>query len=326
MSHSLHRRDFLGGAVAGVATCALSPIARAAGFPTRPVTIIVPYPAGGATDVVIRGLASNIGATLGQPLIIDNKPGAAGMLAPTQVVRAQPDGHTLAILAEAAFRIPQLQKTPFDPLKDFTYIAQLAGYRFTISTRADAPWKTWQDLIADARKRPGAISYGVVGVNGTMHVTMLELLQKIGISLNHIPFRGEADTAAALLGGQIDIGVASGPFTPHIAAGKLRALMQWSGTRAAHHPDVPTMKDLGYGMVSMAPFGLVGPKGMAASTVQILQDAFRKALESPEGRAALERADLESIYMGSADYATEAREQFERQRQLIERLGIKSTS
>lgn len=323
MHSHLSRRHWLGHTAAGAAVLALSPLAKAAGFPARPVTIVVPYPAGGATDVLLRSLAGSVGATLGQPLVIENRPGAAGMLAPAQLLRAQPDGYTLAILAEAAFRIPQLQKAPFDPLKDFTYIAHLAGYRFTVAVRADAPWKTWQDVVADAKKRPGQITYGSTGINGTMHFTMEELMQKAGVSFNHIPYKGEAEITTALLGGQVDLGIASGPFTPHVSSGKLRTLMQWTNTRSRRYPDVPTLRDLGYDMVSMSPFGLVGPKGMSPSVVQALQEAFRTAIESAEGREALERVDLESAYLGSRDYAAYAREQFERQRRLIERLGIK---
>ncbi len=268
----------------------------------------------------------SLGKTLGQAVVIENKPGASGLLGANQLMKAAPDGYVLSIIPEAAFRVPQMQKTAFDPLRDFTYIIHLAGYGFGMAVRADAPWKTWNELVADARKRPGKISFGSAGLNSTMHFTMEEIMDKAGIELTHIPYKGEADLVNALLGGHVDIGIASGPLTPHTTSGRVRVLLMWTANRTRRYPDIPTLREVGYDMASMAPFGLVGPKGMNPATVQRIHDAFKKALDEPEGRAALERLELENAYLNSTAYAAYAQEQFERQRKLIKRLNLRAAN
>jgi tripartite-type tricarboxylate transporter receptor subunit TctC len=257
-------------------------------------------------------------------VLVETKPGASGLLGANQMLQAAADGHVVTILPEAGFRIPQLQKTLFDPIKDLTYIAHLAGYCFAMGVRADAPWKTWSDLVADARKNPGKISFTSAGVNTTFHFTMEELMLKAAIKLNHVPYKGEADSVSALLGGHVDIGIASGALSPHVVSGRVRPLMVWTPHRVKRYPNVPTLREAGYDMVSMAPFGLVGPKGMSPGVVKTLQDAFKSALEGP-GRSALERLELENAYLGSTEYTEYAHSQFKRQRALIERLGIQKS-
>ncbi len=175
--------------------------ARAAGFPARPVTLVVPFAAGGATDTLVRTLADGASKHLGQPVVVENRPGAAGVLGANFVARAKPDGYTLTIMPEPVFRLPHLQKTQFDPMQDFTYVIHLTGYSLGVATRADAPWKSWQDVVEDARRNPGKISYGTTGTNSTMHVTMEEVSQKLGIRLNHVPYKGESEIIAAMMAG-----------------------------------------------------------------------------------------------------------------------------
>lgn len=323
MNTFTQRRAFLKHMTAVPASAVLAGRSWASKFPERPVTIVIPYAPGGATDSLIRSLIPSVSKSLDQPVLVENKPGASGLLGANQMMQASPAGYSLAILPEAAFRLPQLQKSAFDPLQDLSYITHIAGYAFGFAVHADTPWRSWRDFVADARKRPGKINYGSAGLYSTMHFTMEELMQKAGIELNHIPYKGEADIVASLLGRHVDVGTASGPLTPHVASGKLRILHMWSAKRTKRYPDIPTLHDLGYAMESMAPFGLVGPRNMDPAVVKVLHDAFHKALHLPEGQAALERVDLENAYLNSADYARFAREQFERQRQLIERLKIR---
>lgn len=322
----VQRRQFLGAAAAYTAVVACGSTASAAGFPTRPVTVVLPYAAGGATDSLLRSMQPSLSETLGQAVVIENKPGASGLLGAIQMMKVPPDGYSLSLIPEAAFRIPQLQKTAFDPLKDFTYIIRLAGYAFGLAVRADAPWRTWNELVADAKRNPGKISFGSAGPNSTMHFTMEEIMEKAGIRLNHIPYKGEADVVNALLGGHVDIAIASGPLTPHTASGRLRVLMTWTPSAISRYPNVPTLRDAGYDMVSMAPFGLVGPKGMNPATVKVLHDAFRKALDGPEGSTALRRVELENAYLNSNAYGAYARDEFERQRNLIKRLESRASN
>ncbi|MHA7598458.1 tripartite tricarboxylate transporter substrate binding protein [Alicycliphilus sp. T452] len=323
MKTSIQRRRLMGGAAA-YAGLAWAGSAQAAAFPTKAVTLILPYPPGGASDSFVRAIQPSIAKSLGQALVLENKPGASALLGAIQIVQAPPDGHTLTLLPESAFRIPHLQKMPFDPLKDFTYIAHLIGFAFAVGVRADSPWKTWADLVADAKKRPGQISFGSAG--NTVQYTMEELMQKAGVKLNNVPYKGEMDSVTALLGGHVDIAIASGTLTPHVASGKVRPLLMWTANRVKRYPNVPTMREAGYDMVSTAPLGVVGPKGMNPAVVKTLHDAFKKALEEPEGRAAMERFEIESAYLDSAEYTSFAHEHYEHQRKLIEKLGLRQGS
>ncbi|MHA7599884.1 tripartite tricarboxylate transporter substrate binding protein [Alicycliphilus sp. T452] len=316
------RRTWLAGMLAVL--CAPR-LARAADFLSQPVTLIVPYSAGGATDVLVRAIAEAAAKVLGQRIVVENRPGAAGVLGANTVMRAVPDGHTLTIMPEATFRMPYLQKTAFDPLKDFTYVARLFGYLLGAAVRADAPWKTWGDFVADARRRPGAISYGSTGVNGTIHVTMEDICQRLGIKLNHVPYKGESEIIAALMGGHLDMGITAASIGTFVDGGKARWLVLWLNQRSRRWPDVPTLRDVGIDMDATSPVGVAGPRGMDAKVVRQLSAAFRAALEDPAVRATLERLDQEAAYLDSAAYDAFAREHHATQGQLVKRLGLTST-
>ncbi|GAB2472405.1 tripartite tricarboxylate transporter substrate binding protein [Comamonas humi] len=293
-------------------------------FPERPVTLIVPFAAGGATDNLVRHLAAHASRALGQPVIIENKPGAAGILGANQLLRAAPDGYTLSILPEPVFRLPHLQKTAFDPRKDFTYVIHLSGYALGIAVAANSPFTDWASVVTEARKRPGQISYGTTGVNSTMHVTVEEMAQRAGITLNHVPYKGEAEIISALLGGHVELGVTAGSIAPMVADGKARVLVVWTARRVPGWPNVPTLREIGLDMVANSPFGIAGPKGLPPAVVKPLHDAFHDALEAPSTRALLERLNQESAYLDSEAYAAFARERYEAARQQVLRLNLKT--
>jgi tripartite-type tricarboxylate transporter receptor subunit TctC len=308
------------------ATLLLLPIAwplAAAGFPDKPVHLIVPFAVGGATDKLLRVMAESAGRELGQPVIIENKPGAAGVLGANQLMRSTADGYTLSILPEPVYRLPHLQKTQFDPMRDFTYVIHLSGYALGIATRANTLWKDWAAVVADAKKRPGQITYGTTGVNGTMHVTVEEMAQQQGIKLLHVPYKGESEIIVALLGGHIDLGVTAGSIAPMVDDGKARLLVLWTAKRSAKFPQTPTLRDIGLDMVANSPFGIAGPKDMPPAVVKRLHDAFKKALDEPATQQLLERLNQENAYLNSQDYAAFARERYEFGRKQVERLGLK---
>jgi tripartite-type tricarboxylate transporter receptor subunit TctC len=308
------------------ATLLLLPIAwplAAAGFPDKPVHLIVPFAVGGATDKLLRVMAESAGRELGQPVIIENKPGAAGVLGANQLMRSTADGYTLSILPEPVYRLPHLQKTQFDPMRDFTYVIHLSGYALGIATRANTPWKDWAAVVADAKKRPGQITYGTTGVNGTMHVTVEEMAQQQGIKLLHVPYKGESEIIVALLGGHIDLGVTAGSIAPMVDDGKARLLVLWTAKRSTKFPQTPTLRDIGLDMVANSPFGIAGPKDMPPAVVKRLHDAFKKALDEPATQQLLERLNQENAYLNSQDYAAFARERYEFGRKQVERLGLK---
>jgi len=290
-------------------------------FPSKPVTMIVPWPAGGSTDQVMRALAQATEKYLGQPIIIENKAGAGGTLGAVALTTAKPDGYTVTQLPITIFRLPHTTKTGFDPLADFTYIIGVSGYTFGVVVRADAPYKTWQELIDYAKANPGKLSYGTPGANTSLHVTMEEIGYRYGIKWTHVPYRGNADNMQGILGGHVDIAADATGWGPHVDAGKLRLLATWGEKRTKRWPNVPTLKELGYDIVSTSPYGIGGPKGMDPQVVRTLHDAFKKGMEDPVHMQAMEKYDQDLIYMSGDDYAKFARKAFEDEKAVAARLA-----
>ena len=316
------RRHILGTAAAGAATLALPSLGHAQAFPARPIRYICPWPAGGSTDAVIRAIAESAAKTLGQQIIVDNKPGAGGMLGAQELVSAKPDGYTLSQLPHGVFRIPHMQKTTFDTLADFTWIACLTGYTFGLVVPADGPVKSVADLVAYAKANPGKFNYGSTGTGTSPHLAMEEFAQRAGIKLNHIPFKGNADNMQAILGGHTMAASDATGWAPHVASGKLKLIATYGSKRTKRWPEVPTLDELGYKTVSDSPFGVCGPKGMDPALTRQLHDAFRKTLEDPAVLAIFEKFDQTVIYMGTEQYTKWARETFQAEKATIERLGM----
>src|SRR5262249_14417880 len=270
--------------------------AQAQNFPVRPVTLIVPWPAGGTTDVGMRALATATEKHLGQSIVIENRPGGSGTLAPGQMAAtAKSDGYTVTQIPITIFRFPFMTKTSFDPSADFTYIIGVSGYTFGVVVRDDAPWKTFQEFLADAKANPSKINYGTPGAGTSLHITMEQIAKRQGIKWTHVPFKGNAESMNALLGGHIHaVADSSG-------CGRLRLLVTWGAARTKNWPDVPTLRDIGIDMVSNSPFGIAGPRGMEPSIVKLLHDAFKKGLEEPSYAAAMASLDQERFYLSSED-------------------------
>jgi tripartite-type tricarboxylate transporter receptor subunit TctC len=299
--------------------------ARAQGrFPERPITILVPFPAGGATDVQMRALAEAATRHFSQTVLVENRPGAGSTLGVAAVARARPDGYVVAQMTLPGLRLPFMQRMAYDPRRDFTPIIHLTGYTFGVIVRADGPYKTWQDLVADARRRPGEVRIGNTGANGTPHLTNIDLAERERIDVVHVPFRGEADATPAVLGGHIEAssgGTGSGPL---VDEGKLRFLNFWTRQRLRRWPEVPTLLELGYdGMVITSPYGLVGPLGLDPAILAILHEGFRKALHDPQHLAALDRLDQPLEYLNSADYARNMAETIDMEERRVTRLGLR---
>jgi tripartite-type tricarboxylate transporter receptor subunit TctC len=315
----IRRRHIVLGAAA---TLALPQLARAQAFPARPIKYICPWPAGGSTDAVIRALAQSAAKTLGQNIIVENKPGAGGMLGANELVSAAPDGYTLSQLPHGVFRIPHMQKTTFDTLKDFTWIACLTGYTFGLVVPADSPIKTIADLVAYAKANPEKFTYGSTGIGTSPHLAVEEFAQRAGIKLTHVPFKGTADNMQAILGGHTMAASDATGWAPHVESGKLRLLATYGSKRTKRWPTVPTLDELGYKTVSDSPFGVCGPKGMDPAVVRTLHDAFKKTLEDPAVLASFEKFDQTVIYMDTEQYTRFARESFAAEKATMERLGL----
>lgn len=320
----IDRRTFLcSTAAAGVA---VSLPARAQAFPTRAVTLYCAFPAGGPTDQVFRAFAESAGKVLGQPVVVENKPGAGGTLAALALRNARPDGYTLAQMPMGLFRIPHMQKTQtFDPIGDFTYVINLTGYTFGLVVPSESPYRSIKDLVAYAKANPEKFSYGSTGVGTSPHLAVEEFASRAGIRLNHVPFKGSADLMQAVIGGHVMSASDSTGWAPHVASGRLRLLATYGSKRTRRWPDVPTLNELGYETVSDSPFGLGGPKGMDPKAVTTVHDAFRKATEDPKVLQVLERFDQPVVYMSPSEYTAWAKATFEAERATIERLGMKGS-
>ena len=316
------RRQFLQAGSAAAASLTLPSLAQTTAFPTRSIKLICPWPAGGSSDMVMRALAESASKALRQQVVIENKPGASGMLGPNELVKAAPDGYTLSQLTIGVARLPHMQKMQFDPLRDFSYIACLTGYTFGIVVKADSPYKTIKDLVQYAKANPGKFSYGSTGTGTTPHLAIEEFASKAGVQLTHVPFKGSSDGLQALLGGHIDAHSDATGWAPHVEAGTMRLLATYGSKRTKRWPKVPTLNELGYDTVSDSPFGIGGPRGMDPKVVRILQDAFKKTLSDPAVLASFEKYDQPVIYMNSEEYANFILASYVKEKRTIERLGL----
>ena len=311
-----------GATLAGALPVAV-PAAYAQAYPSRPVTLIVPWPPGGSTDRHLRVLADIAGGYLGQPIVVQNQPGAGGTLGPGNMARtAKPDGYTIAQFPLGMLRVPHMQKVAWDPLKDFTFIIGLSGYTFGLTVRADSPFKTFNDYIAAAKASPGKVDYGSTGIGSSPHLLMEEVADKAGVELNHVPFKGNADLVQALLGGHVMAQSDASGWDRFVDAGQMRLLVTFGEQRTKRWPDVPTAKDLGYDVVYNSPYGLVGPAGMDPAVVRTLHDAFKKAIEDPRHQQIMDQLNQSVWYRSGKDYEKWARETYIKDRALIERLGL----
>jgi len=311
-------------ATAASAAC-LAPLgsAQAQTFPSKPITLIVPWPAGGSTDRHLRGLAEIASRHLGQPIVVENKPGGGGTLGPgTMALNARPDGYTIAQYPLGMLRIPHMQKTAWHPLNDFSFIIGVTGYTFGFVVKADSPYKGFNDYIAAARKQPGKIDYGSTGQGTSPHLLMEELADAAKVELNHVPYKGNADLMQAVLGGHVMAGSDATGWDKLVDAGQMRVLLTFGEQRTQRWPNVPTAKDLGYNVVSTSPYGLVGPKGMDPAVVRALHDAFKTAMEDPKHLELLGQLNQAPWYKNPEDYRAWAQATFAKDRALIERLGL----
>ena len=299
--------------------------AQAQDFPSRAITLIIPWPAGGATDVQMRMMADLASKRLGQPIVIENKPGAVGSLGPSVMVStAKPDGYTISQLALSVFRQPYMAKVAYDPAKDFSYIMGVSAYTFGVVVRNDAPWKNWQEFIAYARANPDKLTYSTFGVGSTLHMGMVRIQEITGTRMYHVPTRGTAENNNALLGGHV-MAVADGAgWAPYVNSGQFRLLATWGEGRTKQWPNVPTLRELGVDLVESTPYGLAGPRGMDPKVVRVLHDAFRAALYDPKHIEVLDKLNQEVWYRDTAAYTKYAMEQVVEQKARMEAFLAKN--
>ena len=313
-------RAILGLALAAAAL-ACAGIAAAQPFPSKPVTLICPWPPGGSTDVHLRKFAEIAQKYLGQPVVIENKPGASGTLGPsTMAATARADGYTLAQYPISLIRVAHMQKASWDPLKDFSFILGLTGYTFGVVVKSDSPFRSFQDLIEYARANPGRMSFASTGNGTSPHLLMEEVAMKTGVRFLHVPFKGNADSTQALMGGHIMAQSDATGWGRHVDSGAFRLLVTFGEKRTRW--DAPTAKELGIDVVSYSPYGIVGPKGMDAQVMRTLHDAFKKTLDDAEHLKLLQQFDQVYWYKSSAQFAQWAAETLKAERATLERVGL----
>jgi tripartite-type tricarboxylate transporter receptor subunit TctC len=275
-------------------------------YPSKPIALIVPFPPGGVADIVARPAADAMSRVLNTPIVVENKQGAGGGIGMAYVAKAKPDGYTLLLALSSISILPEADRitgrAPMFQLDQLVPIARLTADPTVLAVRADSPWKTLQDLVADARKRPGAITYGSSGNYGTMHVPMEMFANSAGVKMLHVPYTGAGPAVIGLLGGNIDA-VASGPSTviQHVKAGKLRVLASWGDKRLASLPDVPTLTESGYEAVFFQWSGLFAPAGTPEPVIVRLREAARAATADARFMAALATVETPIQYMDAPE-------------------------
>jgi tripartite-type tricarboxylate transporter receptor subunit TctC len=318
MTH-IGRRSVLAGASVLVA----GPAGAQPRFPDRPIKLIIPWAAGGPADGGFRILAESAARKFGQPVVVENKGGASGVLGALALQEAKPDGYTISQMHMSVLRQPLLNpQLRYDPIADLTYILQITGFVMGIVVRAEAPWQTLPDLLAYAKAHPGKLNWGTLGIGSTQHLAMERLGMAQGLAWTHAPYRGTADTLRALLGGEIDFASESSGWAPMVQAGKLRLLAVFTAERAGRFPDAPTVRELGYDVVVDSPGGLIGPRGMDPAIVKVLADTFRAAAEEPQHRQFLDNMDQPLMLLDGPAYRDAMARTYAEERELLKRLKL----
>ena len=286
----------------------VQPAAAQEPYPSRPISLIVPFPPGGVADLTARPVAAAMEKALKQPVGVVNKTGAAGAVGMQFVAASKPDGYTLLLALSSISIIPEADKLfarpPAFTVDQFAPVALISADPTILVVRAESPWKTAKEFIEDAKKRPNQISYSSSGIYGTLHMAMELLSHAAGIKLRHVPYAGAGPALTALLGGHVDA-LASGPSVvlPQIKAGKLRALAGWGDKRVSSLPDVPTFKELGYGEAEFYIWaGLFAPKATPEPVLAKLREAAHAAVADPDFKSAMDKLETPIAFKQGAEF------------------------
>ena len=295
-------------------------------YPARPVTIIVPQAAGGANDTIARVIAQKLTEQMGQPFVIDNRPGAGGNVGTVAAAKARPDGYTLMLTADSSMVInPSLYKnTGFDPLKDFEPVGPVATAGYVLVANNDFPAQNVSELVALAKQQPGKINIGSAG-NGTLNHLIGEMLSRqTGIKLVHVPYKGAAAAVTDLIGGQVQVSVQSLPSSiAHIRAGKIKVLGVVNLKRVPALPDAPLIGETVKGFGATPWYGMFAPAGTPAAVVQQLNAEINKALESKDAQEKLAGAGTEPHKGSPEQLATVVREDLPRWARIVKESGAR---
>ncbi len=320
MTRITTRRALCAALALGALACAATPALAQKAYPNKPITLFVPFPPGSATDSMMRAMGPALAKQLGQTVVIENKPGASGTMAAAMLAQSkQADGYQLAVTPATLFKVPHLQKVPYNPMTDLTYIVAFASYTYGLVVPGDKPWKTLKDFTAAAKAANPPLSIATTGSGSSGHAATVLLAKHTDVKLQSVPFKGGSEVLQAFIGNHVQ-GVIDGGWAQAVRQGKGRALVTFSEKRLM--PDVPTARELGIDVVTYSPIGLVGPKGMDPKLVQTIQDAVKAAMNDAGFKKALETYDLGDTYMDSAEYRKVADRLWVSERKNLEMLGL----
>lgn len=299
---------------------------RAAAFPQKPVKIIVPFATGGATDILARLIGRGMENTLGQPVIVENRPGAAGAIGASLVAKSDPDGYTVLMAGVGSNIVLNLTvpTTPYEADRDLQSVIYLCDVDYVMVVNAESKYRTLADLLGAARAKPGTLSYMSTGQNGPLHVGTEYLARRAGVKMNHVPYKGEAPSFTDLIAGRIDVAVMTVPFTkPQIAAGKLRPIATISAQRARGMPNVPTVAEQGFPGYAVPVWnGFSVASGTPAEAMTVLNRAANAALRDPAIVQRMLELGVAPIGGPPADFAVMLRRERERWTVMIKESGI----
>ena len=294
-------------------------------YPTKPVKLIINFSAGGTTDTAARVMVSKATEVLQQALISMNKPGAGGTLGISQVARAKNDGYTIGTCNMPAIAvIPQIRDVPYDPFKDIVQICAVMPYEYGLLVRGDAPWNSWDEFVAYVKANPGKVTYGSVGTGTTNHLVTARIGKELGLDWKHVPFQGGVKATAALLGGHVDIiNNTTASVASSLKAGKIKALLVTSEDRFSLTPDVPTMKERGFGFSQISYMSIVAPAGIPEEAKDLISKAFEAATEDQGVIKILGKLDLHPKFMSGEEYQALLEKLSVEWGRLLPELGVK---
>lgn len=320
--HPPTRRQLLA-ASAGIAFAGAA--AAQPAFPSRPVRIVVGFAPGGSTDIIARTMQQPLSEIWGQPVVVENRAGASGLIATENVVRSQPDGHSLAFIISTHATAPAMMtRMPFDPVRDITPICLVARLHYILVTPANSPFRTLDALLAEARRQPGALAYGSTGNGGSNHLAMEVLLRRAGVEMTHIPYRGGGPSVAAVVGGEIAALFGTWPTVlPLVQSGQLRALAVSSPRRASALPEVPAVVEAYPGFEGFEWYGLAGPAGLPPATTATIRDGVIRAVARPEVASRFQTLGIEVDVSTPEAFGALIRSDIERFGPLIRDLNLR---
>lgn len=282
-------------------------------YPNKPIEVVVGFAPGGGTDMIARAISDVAGKYMGQPLVVNNKPGATGIIGSQYVYSAKPDGYTLLVAGGSeTVSVPHFRSLPFNPISDFDPVIRLMVERIGFYVRTDSPWKTMKELIADAKQNPDKYTYATAGVGGLHHASVLVTEKRTGIRMTHVPHKGGAETLTALAGGHVNVAMAS-PNEAYalVQGGRVRCLAITALERSPTEPNAPTMRELGYDVYIDNQKGFVLPKGAPQPVRQKLHDGVKKAFDDPQFKASAEKLKLELSYLNGEDFRKALKSMFD---------------